>query len=95
MLKVYPAIFHEEETYWVEFPDLEGCVTEGSTLEEAMENAQEAMGLYLAALLEENQPLPHATNIKEMLRKHFRSLNGSQSRQRKITSACLKSFRTD
>jgi predicted RNase H-like HicB family nuclease len=66
MLKVYPAIFHEEETYWVEFPDLEGCVTEGSTLEEAMENAQEAMGLYLAALLEENQPLPPATNIKEI-----------------------------
>ena len=66
MLKVYPAIFHEEETYWVEFPDLEGCITEGSTLEEAMENAQEAMGLYLAALLEENQPLPHATNIKEI-----------------------------
>ena len=54
MLKVYPAIFHEEETYWVEFPDLEGCVTEGSTLEEAMENAQEAMGLYFA------------TNIKEI-----------------------------
>ena len=66
MLKIYPAISHEEETYWVEFPDLEGCVTEGSTLEEAMENAQEAMGLYLAALLEENQPLPPATNIKEI-----------------------------
>ena len=66
MLKIYPAIFHEEESYWVEFPDLEGCVTEGSTLEEAMENAQEAMGLYLAALLEENQPLPPATNIKEI-----------------------------
>ena len=66
MLKIYPAIFHREESYWVEFPDLEGCVTDGETLEEAMENSQEAMGLYLAALLEENKPLPVASDIKEI-----------------------------
>lgn len=66
MLKVYPAVFHEDDTYWVEFPDLEGCVSDGDTLEEAMENAQEAMGLYLAALLEEKQLLPQATNIKDI-----------------------------
>ena len=32
MLKVYPAIFHQEGGYWVEFPDLEGCSTCGATL---------------------------------------------------------------
>ena len=42
MLKVYPAIFYEEDGYWVEFPDLEGCQTYGSTLEETMQLAQEA-----------------------------------------------------
>lgn len=66
MLKVYPAIFHDEGTYWVEFPDLEGCVSDGDTLEEAMANAQEAMGLYLAAMLEDEQPLPQASDIKEI-----------------------------
>ena len=66
MLKVYPAIFHDEGTYWVEFPDLEGCVSDGDTLEEAMANAQEAMGLYLAATLEDEQPLPQASDIKEI-----------------------------
>lgn len=66
MLKVYPAIFHDEGTYWVEFPDLEGCVSDGDTLEEAMANAQEAMGLYLAAILEDEQPLPQASDIKEI-----------------------------
>lgn len=66
MLKVYPAIFHDEGTYWVEFPDLEGCVSDGDTLEEAMANAQEAMGLYLAAILEDEQPLPQARDIKEI-----------------------------
>lgn len=64
MLKVYPAIFNNEGTYWVEFPDLEGCVSDGETLEEAMENAQDAMGLYLAALLEDGQKLPEASDIR-------------------------------
>ena len=35
MLFVYPAIFHkEDESYWVEFPDLKGCQTYGGTLNE-------------------------------------------------------------
>ena len=44
----YPAIFYEEDnSYWVEFPDLEGCFSSGETIEEAFENAKEAIGLYL------------------------------------------------
>jgi len=66
MIKVYPAIFHNEDSYWVEFPDLEGCVSDGGTLEDAMANAQEAMGLYLAALLEDGKDLPAASNIKDI-----------------------------
>ena len=93
MLKIYPAIFHEEETYWVEFPDLEGCVTEGNTLEEAMENAQEAMGLYLAALLEENQPLPQATNIKEIKTKDVVSfVSVDVNKYRRSTKAVKKTL---
>jgi predicted RNase H-like HicB family nuclease len=55
MLKVYPAIFHKENgSFWVEFPDLDGCQSEGDTLEEAISMAQEALGLYLVALEEDN-----------------------------------------
>ena len=44
----YPAIFYEEDnSHWVEFPDLEGCFSSGETIEEAFENAKEAIGLYL------------------------------------------------
>ena len=44
----YPAVFHEDDnSYWVEFPDLEGCFTNGLTIEEAFLNASEALGLYL------------------------------------------------
>lgn len=68
MLKIYPAIFHKEDNaYWVEFPDLEGCNSCGDTLEETMENAQEALGLYLVALLESGQELPTASDIKDVV----------------------------
>lgn len=44
----YPAVFHyEDSSYWVEFPDLKGCFSDGKTLEEAFENSKEALGLYL------------------------------------------------
>ena len=64
MLKVYPAIIHkEEDSYWVEFPDLAGCQTFGDNLADVMEAAQEALGLYLIALIEDGKDLPTASDI--------------------------------
>lgn len=42
----------EDNQYWVEFVDLKGCFSDGDTLAEAMENAKEAMGLFLEDLTE-------------------------------------------
>lgn len=49
MFKVsYPAVFHKEDnSFWVEFPDLDGCLTQGTSLEEAYAMSKEALGLYL------------------------------------------------
>lgn len=67
MLKIYPAIIHnEDESYWVEFPDLSGCNTMGDTLEETMVNAQEALGVYLATLEETGKPLPNPSALKDI-----------------------------
>lgn len=53
LLLTYPAIFTlEDNQYWVEFIDLQGCFSDGTTLSEAMENAKEAMGLFLEDLTE-------------------------------------------
>ena len=42
----YPAIFHPEESgYSVEIPDIEGCFTQGDTMDEAVRMAQDAIGL--------------------------------------------------
>ncbi|MCR4436176.1 MAG: type II toxin-antitoxin system HicB family antitoxin [Clostridiales bacterium] len=57
---VYPAIFQAEVVggYSVTFPDLLGCCTEGETLEQAIEMARDALGLYLYSLEEEKEPAP-------------------------------------
>ena len=53
ILLTYPAIFTlENDEYWVEFIDLKGCFSDGKTLAEAMENAKEAMVLFLEDLTE-------------------------------------------
>lgn len=64
---VYPAIFTAEgKGYVVEFPDLPGCLTEGDTLEEALDMANDALSLYIFDLVEEKQPIPKATNPRNI-----------------------------
>ncbi len=61
---IYPAIFHKEDNaYWVEFPDLEGCQSFGDTLTETVLNAKEALEGYAITLLEEGHKLPAPSDI--------------------------------
>lgn len=61
---IYPAIIHEDiDGYWAEFIDLEGCSTQGDTLEELLENATEALEVYLLGLLEDGIKLPTPSSI--------------------------------
>ena len=69
MKLIYPACFYpcEEGGYTVVFPDLPGCVTEGDTLAEAMEMAVDASSGWLLTSVEENNQLPKASNIKNVI----------------------------
>ena len=67
MLYVYPAIFHhEDDSYWVEFPDLEGCQTFGESLPETMELASDALGVYLAVRLDEGLNIPAPSPLEQI-----------------------------
>jgi len=67
MKLIYPAIFHkEDEQFWVEFPDLEGCQSFGNNLTEALDFAREALEGYCIALLEAKRPLPPVSDIKSL-----------------------------
>ena len=69
MKLIYPACFYpcEEGGYTVVFPDLPGCVTEGDTLAEAMEMAIDVSSGWLLTSVEENNQLPKASNIKNVI----------------------------
>ena len=58
----YPAIFHaaEEGGYWVTFPDIPECITEGDDMEEAYQMAVDALGLALTERMKEGEKLPVA-----------------------------------
>jgi antitoxin HicB len=63
----YPAKItysKKDKSYLVEFPDLEGCLTEGSTIEEALKNAKEALTGYLSSLFERGFKIPESSRRK-------------------------------
>lgn len=63
----YPAIFTEEkEGYSVSFPDLEGCFSEGNTLDEACEMAKDAIGLFLEDQESKLFECPAPSNLKSI-----------------------------
>lgn len=67
MKTIYPAIFHKEDDgFWVEFPDLQGCYSDGDTIEEVFSNASEALAGYCVTLLEQKEKLPKASNISDI-----------------------------
>jgi len=66
MKRAYPVIFHEEDGYWAEFPDLEGCSAQGDDYREALEEARKSMGLYLAAMLDGGKMLPEPTPLSDI-----------------------------
>lgn len=94
MLFVYPAIFHKENnSYWVEFPDLQGCQTYGDTLNDAMGFAQEALTGYLLTLLEQNMPIANPSDIATLpVENGFTSLVSCDINQYKDTKAIKKTL---
>lgn len=64
----YPAIFHtaEEGGFWVSFPDLPECLTEGDDMQQAYEMAVEALGLTLVGRKEERIEIPKPTQVDKV-----------------------------
>src|SRR5215211_256844 len=47
-----------ERWYMAEYPDLPGCVSDGATPDEALQNLEEARDLYIQSLLDEGIDVP-------------------------------------
>lgn len=64
-LRHYPLVIHKDtdSTYGVTVPDLPGCFTAGDTLEDALNQAREAVELHMECLLLDGDPIPEPKTI--------------------------------
>ena len=50
----------------VEFPDLPGCLPCADTIDEAVDNAREALGLHLWGMEQDGDPIPEPSRIQDI-----------------------------
>ena len=68
-MRSYIALIHKEAAsdFGVFFPDLPGCVTAGTTLDEARAFAEEALALHLAGLAEDGEAAPEPSTLEAVM----------------------------
>ncbi len=66
MLYNYPLIIHEEDGFWGEFPDVEGCNAQGDTISEIIEDAKNALEIHLLSMLMDGETLNKPTHPKKI-----------------------------
>ncbi len=66
---LYALVIHKdtETSYGVTVPDLPGCFSAGETIEEALENAVEAIECHVEGILLDDEYLPTGKAIEEYL----------------------------
>ena len=67
-MRLYLALVHKDEgsDYGVSFPDFPGCVTAGTTLEEAHFNAYEALQFHVDGMVEDKEEIPNPTRVEDL-----------------------------
>ena len=67
-LLFYPAVFHkaEEGGYWISFPDLPECLTEGDDIKGAYEMAEDALGLCLTDMIKGKEAFPEPSEPEKI-----------------------------
>jgi predicted RNase H-like HicB family nuclease len=71
------AVYIEKDRasdYGVTVPDLPGCFSAGSSIEEALENVQEAILTHVEGILMDNEVIPRSSSI-EKLKAEYPSLD--------------------
>ena len=68
----YPVVFEPEDVgVSVYVPDIPGCMTQGDSIEEALENVQEAIGLMLEDVAPKDYPEPSEPNKVKLTDEQF------------------------
>ncbi len=59
-------VYTDEDGVSVEFPDLPGCLPCAETIDEAVDNAREALGLHLWGMEQDGETIPEPSTIKDI-----------------------------
>jgi predicted RNase H-like HicB family nuclease len=66
----YVALIHKENDsdFGVSFPDFPGCVTAGSTLNEARAMAEEALSFHIEGMIEDGEAIPGPSSLDDVMK---------------------------
>jgi predicted RNase H-like HicB family nuclease len=61
------ALIHEEDgAYGISFPDFPGCVSGGTSLDEALSRGRETLAFHVAGMIEDGDTLPVLRSLSEI-----------------------------
>lgn len=65
----YIGLIHKEadSDYGVSFPDFPGCITAGSTLDEARAMAEEALSFHIEGMIEDGEAIPEPSSLETVM----------------------------
>ena len=82
--------------YLIEIPLLKGCVSDGETIAEALENIKEAKEEWFKYMLENNLPIPEPTDVSKYSGKFVvripKTLHKTISEQSKLEGLSLNQY---
>ena len=65
----YIAVVHKDpkSDFGVSFPDFPGCITAGTTIDEAKDMANDALSLHVKGLLEDGEDIPGPSKLEDIM----------------------------
>ena len=65
----YIAVVHKDpkSDYGVSFPDFPGCISAGSTIDEAKDMAQQALPLHIKGMLRDGETIPKPSTLEDIM----------------------------
>jgi predicted RNase H-like HicB family nuclease len=65
----YIAVVHKDpkSDFGISFPDFPGCITAGSTIDEAKDMAHEALSLHIKGMLEDGENIPAPSKLEDIM----------------------------
>lgn len=68
-MALYVALIHKDASsdFGVSFPDFPGCVTAGTTIEDARVMAEEALAFHIEGMMEDGMSIPAPSSLDEIM----------------------------